>query len=260
MNAILFHSCTREELSTLAQEGCPVVIPLAATEQHGPHLPVFTDSLISEYISKEAVQQASSASGNPFLLAPIVSIGCSQHHIAFGGTISFRSTTYLAMLHDILESLVSCGFTNIIMLNCHGGNEPVMLQAVNDMAVKHKGWFAAASYWNLIPSSQKQQLTDVFGPTPGHAGAFETSAIMAIQPDWINDAAISDQHHSVPWHQHTLPNTFLGKQGTLTGFDGYTDSAIQASREKGQWALDQIVIPAVSEWLQQMAAAMKVEV
>src|SRR5690606_13128755 len=126
------HYMTREEITEKAKAGCAVVIPLAATEQHGPHLPVFTDSLISEHIVTGAVRKAAEAV--PVIMTPVLTIGCSQHHLSFGGTLSFRSSTSLQMLRDIGESLVTDGFTRIMFVTSHGGNEPIMTQTANDRA------------------------------------------------------------------------------------------------------------------------------
>lgn len=243
---ICFHHLTRKELTAKAAKGAAVIVPLAATEQHGDHLPVFTDSLITEYVVRQSVQQA--ATSVSVLMAPIVSIGCSQHHLAYGGTVSFTSTTYLQMLHDIGESLITCGFHKIIFVNGHGGNEKLMLQAAQDLAVRHPVWTAAASYWNIARSALQESGASEIGLVPGHAGSFETSLVQCMAPHLVRQQEIKAEHKMNSWVSSTATGVFLGKHKELTGKDGFTDAAAKATAEKGSVYL-QAVTGEVSNWL-----------
>ena len=254
MSSIWLSHYTREQISEKARQGCAVVIPLAATEQHGPHLPVYTDSLICEHIAARAAEQANKAL--PVLLAPVLPIGCSQHHLAFGGTISFTSATYLQVLRDIGESLVQDGFRKVIFLNGHGGNEPIMHQTANDLAVRHPIWTASASYWSVAREALQALNASEVGMVPGHAGGFETSAIMAIKPELVCLDRIESEHVERPWINSGPSGTFIGKHMELTGAEGYTDAAINASAEKGQAYLDAIV-QSVAAWLTSVVRSME---
>jgi creatinine amidohydrolase len=250
MNDFLFHHGTRETLKRQAEEGYAVVVPLAATEQHGPYLPVFTDSLIGEHLAFEACKQA--AKSTKLLLAPTLVVGCSQHHLAFGGTLSFTSSTYLLMLKEIGESLVSGGFRKIIFLNAHGGNEPMMHQAAQDLAVQHDIWTASASYWSLSRSALTELGAQEMGMVPGHAGGFETSLIASLTPDLLhNERSDSPAHPQRSWINAGPPGSFIGKHSYLTGVDGYTDSAQQADAAKGAMYL-QAIIESTAQWLVQV--------
>ncbi|WP_018757802.1 creatininase family protein [Paenibacillus terrigena] len=249
----LMHLCTREEIAERAGQGCAVVVPLAATEQHGPHLPVYTDSLICEHIIHRAGEQA--ALEVPILITPVLPIGCSQHHLSFGGTISFSSTTYLRVLKDIGESLVLDGFSKIIFVNAHGGNDPIMTQTVNDLAVAHPIWTASASYWSVAGEALRAINAGEVGMVPGHAGGFETSAILAIRPELVRADRIGDEHISREWINSGPPGAFIGRHGELTGYDGYTDSAHTATAERGRLYLDTI-IASLSNWLVHTVQAM----
>lgn len=244
MRGILFHQHTREELNRMAKEGVPVVVPLAATEQHAPHLPVFTDALICEYIVQNAAKKASETM--PILVAPTLPIGCSDHHLRFGGTISFKSSTYLQILTDIGESLITDGFKKIIFVNGHGGNDPQMRQVANDLAVRFPVWTAAASYWTAAQKAFQEANVYEVGPSPGHAGGFETALIMALRNEWIDHKAIPQEHETTPWLFGDITG-FIGKHGVLTGFDGYTDAPVKATPELGRKYLNAIV-DAVAEW------------
>ncbi|NOU65399.1 creatininase family protein [Paenibacillus sp. LMG 31461] len=250
----LFHALTRDQITAFAKSGGAVVVPLAATEQHGPHLPVYTDSMICESVVTKAVQLA--AETVSLLMTPMLSIGCSEHHKNFGGTLSFTSTTYLQMLSDIGNSLVQCGFNKIIYINAHGGNEPLMQQAANDLAVKHAVWTASASYWRIASEVLHEYRMTEAGIIPGHAGAFESSMVMAIRREWVDEMSFKKDHPSVSWIGTGVPGTFVGKHGILTGHDGYTDSPIGASEEKGQVYIEAITSSLV-QWLKTVLHTMK---
>ncbi len=254
MTSIFMQDCTRADISEAARAGAAAVVPLAATEQHGPHLPVFTDSLVCEHIARQAGERAGARV--PLMIAPTLPIGCSDHHLAFGGTLSFSSTTYLAMLRDLGESLVKDGFRKIVFLNGHGGNEPIMHQTANDLAVRHPVWTASASYWSVAGEALRSIDASRVGMVPGHAGGFETAAILALRPELVRRDRISQGHVRRPWINAGPPGAFLGRHLELTGYDGYTDSPAPATPELGRLYLDTIVA-GVADWLVRTVRAME---
>src|SRR5215472_11937967 len=116
---LLFAEMTREELRAIAAETM-VVLPLGATEQHGPHLPAGTDFLAIEHLARAAAERA--ASEISITVAPTLPFGSSDHHLVFGATLSLRTETYYRVLTDLLKSLITDGFRKIFLLNGHGGN------------------------------------------------------------------------------------------------------------------------------------------
>ncbi|MBO9610660.1 MAG: creatininase family protein [Paenibacillaceae bacterium] len=258
MESFQFHQLTREEISSLAKAGYAAVVPLAATEQHGPHLGVGTDSLIGGHIAREAVRKATETGRARLVLAPIVSIGCSGHHLAFGGTLSFSADTYLRMLHDIGESLVRDGFRHIIFINSHGGNAHMMNQAASDLVVRHPIRVAAASYWNAASPFMKDVLAANRGMVAGHAGRFETSAVMALDEAMVRKDRVPREHEELPWLFAGPPGAFYGVHGKLTGNDGFTDASAESSAEQGREQLATIV-DGVAEWFASVYAAMSEE-
>src|SRR5258708_25261880 len=115
----LFAELSREQLRTLAPEPL-VVLPLGGTEQHGPYLMTGTDCLTVESLSREAALKASETV--PVIVTPALPFGSSDHHLIFGGTLSLSTETYFRVLRELLESLVTDGFTRIFLVNGHGGN------------------------------------------------------------------------------------------------------------------------------------------
>ncbi|GAA3402597.1 creatininase family protein [Paenibacillus hodogayensis] len=254
MKSIWMHEHTREEIGEFARNGGAVLVALAATEQHGPHLPVHTDTLIAGRVAELAVRGAGAEV--PLLLAPVLPIGCSEHHLSFGGTISLSPMTYFQVLRDIGESLVKDGFRKIIFLNGHGGNEPMMQQVANDLAVRHPIWTAAASYWSLARESLQHIEASEVGPVPGHAGGFETSAVMALAPELVREDRIGTSHPERDWIFAGPAGAFVGRHGELTGCDGFTDAPVRATADKGRLYV-QTIADSVSGWLVRTVQAME---
>jgi creatinine amidohydrolase len=255
LNGIDFGAYTREQLKQFANDGYTVVIPLAATEQHGPHLPVWTDTVICERICREAIGIATGA-GAKLLMAPVLGIGCSEHHLAFGGTLSISSEVYLQILMDIGRSLCLDGFGKLVFVNGHGGNEWVMQQAAVDLALQYPMWTAAASYWNLAKQALADANAGEIGPVPGHAGAFEAAMMMALNPEVVTGPFEKQEHPAITSIARGMTNVFVGRRGIITGWDGYTDSPGGATKELGEHFFYAIA-RAVGEWLVSCCSSME---
>lgn len=235
--ARLFHELTRGDLHDLAPTAL-AVLPLGATEQHGPHLPVGTDALIVEHIARTA---ADAADPIPIVVAPTIAVGASHHHLPFGGTISLGAETYYHAVHDILASLVSAGFSRIFILNGHGGNEDLGRQVARDLALAHPVAIAAAAYWTIAYEPLSAACAGQGIRLPGHAGAFETALILALRPDLV---AASRPHRERPAENTSLvkqPSYQVAAHGSWQAIDGYTDSPAQATAEAGRGYLELIV-------------------
>src|SRR6476646_8868820 len=97
----------------------PVVFPIAALEQHGHHLPLFTDSLLLGEIIRRTAERV----GDRVLFAPLTWLGNSDHHLDFPGTLSAPPRTYLDLLCGLLENFIQHGFRRLVFVNGHGGND-----------------------------------------------------------------------------------------------------------------------------------------
>ena len=126
----------------------PVVIPIAALEQHGQHMPLFTDSLLLS----EVVRRAHEPLAERVLFAPLMWLGNSQHHLDFAGTMSAAPRTYLDLLKDVVGNFLFHGFQRIVLLNGHGGNTVPSHQALFELRQERRrasGLLLAATYWSL---------------------------------------------------------------------------------------------------------------
>jgi creatinine amidohydrolase len=120
--------CTSPRIAELDRR-MPVIFPIAALEQHGAHLPLFTDSLLLG----EVVRRAHLSLGDRVLMAPLQWLGNSEHHIDFPGTLSAAPRTYLNLLQEMARNFLRHGFKRIVFLNGHGGNMVPAQQAIFEL-------------------------------------------------------------------------------------------------------------------------------
>ena len=241
-NRILLHEITRQDAASRAADAL-VVLPVGATEQHGPHLPLGTDFLIVEHITRAAARAA--RRGIDVLVAPTVQVGSSHHHLPFGGTISLATEHYYSALSDMVESLIQSGFRRIFILNGHGGNHELIQLVARDLALKHACNLGAASYWDLAREALAQREPDLSGHLPGHAGEFETSLIMALRPELVA-APLPHRTAEELTRAAILPAPFRAERhGFWKSIDGFTDSPDLADPELGQRLLE-VIVPTVA--------------
>jgi len=164
----------------------PVIIPVGALEQHGQHLPVFTDSMLLGEIIKRTAEIIKDRA----LFAPVFWLGNSDHHLDFSGTLSASPRTYLDILGDLLENLIYQGFRRIVIINGHGGNDVPGRQAIFEKRQKYRSradllllfgtyWLLGSKAQELDPSLQQSHM--------GHACEWETSMILKIAPQLVHD-------------------------------------------------------------------------
>lgn len=224
-----FTEMNREQLKAEAG-GALAVLPIGATEQHGPHLPTGTDYFTVEAVSREAAQQASSEI--PVIVAPALPFGSSHHHFVFGATMSLSTETYYKVLCDLVESLAKDGFTRIFLVNGHGGNHELAELAARDIALRHPVRVAAGSYWRIAWSELIETGAHRGRLLPGHAGAFETSVMMSLRPDLV---PVERPHRDGAFDSDPAPlSPYRGEShGWWKGIDGFTDSPDAGTAEKG---------------------------
>lgn len=173
MTTLLWAHATRDQLREAAPRAV-AVLPVGAVEQHGPHLPTGTDAAVAEAVAREACGRT--AADVTTLLAPTLAFGSSDHHLPFGGTLSLSPATLSAVLADLLRSLRAGGCERALIVNGHGGNAEICGAAAKAAAVERDMLVAAVSYWHV--SEAPEELEGL--PFPGHAGAFETSLMLAL--------------------------------------------------------------------------------
>lgn len=164
----------------------PVVFPVAALEQHGRHMPLFTDSLLLG----EVVRRVAARYDDRVLFAPLQWLGNSDHHIDFAGTLSAPPRVYLDMLGALLENFLSYGFRRLVLLNGHGGNIVPIQQVVFEVRQRHRSaddlLLLGATYWTL-GSKPHEAGAGIEQQRMGHACEWETSMMLRLEPRLVRD-------------------------------------------------------------------------
>lgn len=173
------------EVASLSRD-TPVIFPIAALEQHGRHMPLFTDSMLTN----ELIRRAEEKIGSRVLIAPLTWLGNSHHHLDFPGTLSAEPRLYIDLLNGLLENFIAHGFKRLVFINGHGGNDVPGKQAVFETRQKHRDrkdllllfityWNLGARPWEREPSIQQRVM--------GHACEWETSMMLRIRPELAGD-------------------------------------------------------------------------
>lgn len=199
------------------------VLPVGSFEQHGPHLPLTTDTLIAMAISNVVAEET------PALLLPPLTISCSHEHAGFPGTVSISIATLSAAVTDIAEGLSPQGIDRLLIINGHGGNHGlgnvVQQSAFGPVRMAlfpaHEDWNDARQAAGVITGAHDDM----------HAGELETSILLAAFPDAVRDGWRSADHtHDDRRHLNTLGMTAY----TTTGVLGRPSAA---TPDKGRAAL-----------------------
>ena len=173
------------DISEAIQKGfTTVVIGVGSTEQHGPHLPTQTDSILGDYLANLIALKLGNA-----LQAQTIRIGCSDHHLSFPGTISLKIETFKAVISDYVESLSKHNFKTIIFLPSHGGNFIPTEEVINELIPKYPG-IKIIGCTNLTRYMMRlwkiAKKDGISAEEAGvHAGELETSQMLAIVEDQV---------------------------------------------------------------------------
>jgi len=185
-NGILLSEMSWVETQKALESGVnTVVFAVGSNEQHGPHLPTSTDSLIGEVLSYKVAKKLGNA-----LQAPTINVGCSQHHMAFPGTITLKPETLKGLIRDYCVSLAKHGFKNIVILPSHGGNFEAVREEVEELrqSLRDVKIIAYTDLEGLLKFLAEFSAKHGIPPSESgaHAGESETSMVLAIRKDLVN--------------------------------------------------------------------------
>ncbi len=233
------------------------ILPVGATEQHGPHLPLCVDSALTEGILQHALAQL--PPDVPVLALPTQTIGLSVEHLAFAGTLSLQPATLLALWTELGACVARAGVKKLLIFNAHGGNVSSMdivarqLRQQCGLLVYHCSWF------NLPLPEQVQQSFSAHEHRFGiHAGAVETSMMLHLAPQLV--AMEQAQHFASTSEQRAQRYAILGNgKSAKLGWAmqdyhpaGAVGDAASADAARGQ-ALVQAAGAGLAQLLQEMA-------
>ncbi len=161
------------------------VLPLGATEQHGPHLPLSVDSVLVDGVVNAALSHLSLA--DPVLVLPTQTLGLSTEHTAFAGTLHVSPQTLIQVWCDIGASVARAGVKKLLMFNAHGGNVGLMDVVARELRAQHGLIVYSSSWYNLpLDASVMAQFSADEHRFGIHAGDIETSMMLALAPDQVH--------------------------------------------------------------------------
>lgn len=193
---VLLAEMTWPEVGELVGPGALVVLPVASTEQHGPHLPLSTDAVILTECVRRAAERVRHRI--PIAVAPTLPFGFSEHHMAFPGTLTLSLPAFLTALTDLCQSLIRHGFRRVLLVNGHGGNQEVLQVAVRQVMARHRAVIGAADYWTVAGPALEAAGAGQIGLVPGHSAGFETTCMLALRPDLVHLDRMPTADLSVP--------------------------------------------------------------
>lgn len=247
---------TGPEVEAALKQTDVLLLPVGATEAHGAHLPLGTDSFEARENCRRAALRLE-ALGCPVVIGPVIPFGTSSFHLGFAGTISLSSHTMINLLTEVCLGLHESGFRKFALVHGHDGNLPVMMVAAQDLVDKTAEAQAMVLNW-LTPLSKVYHKIQTSKNLEGHGGEGETARILVTHPQLVRiDRAI--KHHVPPGemrkiqgpeHIKTGGGVFYAtrryKDHTPYGHIGDPALASEASGNKGY--------DVIAEWLARVIA------
>ncbi|MFW5904092.1 MAG: creatininase family protein [Candidatus Saliniplasma sp.] len=214
-----------------------VLILMGSIEQHGPHLPINTDTLIAEELGVRTAEKLGDA-----LLAPVIRPGCSRHHMEFPGTVSISSRTFKEIVTDYCLAYEKHGFKNIVLIPYHGGNyEPVEeIETELRYKLKKSNLVLVADLeksMQLMNNGMKEAGFDFEEPVI-HAGATETSILMAIDEKLVRKERMEKGHIG----NLSIANLFT------KGLKYYTENGVLGDPVKANKEAGEIILESIVDW------------
>ncbi|WP_180902710.1 creatininase family protein [Martelella soudanensis] len=258
---LIWSEMTRAELARARDANALVLIPTGSIEQHGDHLPVETDMLLSTAVSE--LTAARIAETTPVIVGPSVPFGFTPHHLSWPGTISLRLETYVAMLGDIARSVIDSGFTRAVFVNGHGGNS-APLRSLTGQLITDGYAVGMIDYFQPSASDYIPLLKGTLARA-GHACEQETALMLALSGS--ESAALIEKRIGglqprviQPWIAPGYPDDPITDAGAgwaaIFHADdcGYYGDPAAATIENGE-AILEVTIAALARFLEAFARA-----
>ena len=197
---------------------CIAVLPVAAIEQHGPHLPLSVDTLLVNGVIAAAT--AHLATELRVLFLPTQAVGLSPEHSHFAGTLTLKTETILRLWTDIAESVAAAGIKKLLIFNAHGGNVGVMDLVARDLRARLGLLVYSASWFNLpLTDADGRDVNALFSAEEHrfgiHGGDIETSMMLALDPAHVDMAQAQNFASASQARAHTFDILGNGKSAKL---------------------------------------------
>lgn len=176
---------------------CIAVLPVAATEQHGPHLPLNVDATLVEGVIEAALPHLPAA--QPVLFLPTQAIGFSPEHTRFAGTLTLKAETVIRLWTELAESVAQTGVKKLVLLNSHGGQVGLLDVVARDLRARLGMLVYSVNWFNLpLTGEDGKPVNDLFSAQEHrfgiHAGEIETSMMLALKPEQVDMAKAQNFH------------------------------------------------------------------
>jgi creatinine amidohydrolase len=224
-----------------------VVLPVAATEQHGPHLPLRVDRVLVDGVIAAALPHLRPDLSALFL--PTQSVGLSPEHMRFAGTLTFSNETILRVWTEIAECVAAAGIRKLVLFNAHGGNVSVMDLVARDLRARLNMLVYSVSWFNLpLIDALGNDVNALFSPTEHrfgiHGGEIETSMMLALDPAHVDMSQARDFASSAQARAGQFAILGNGKSAKLAWQTqdynpaGAVGNAANATADKGRAVVD----------------------
>jgi creatinine amidohydrolase len=230
--------CTLPEVEAHLRESAKIVVPVGATEQHGPHAPFGTDAILATEASVRLARRIGA------LVAPALSYGVSGDHRGYAGVPYLSAGTMTALVQDVVVSLADGGFREIILVNGHYTNSIALHAAIMEIGdrVPRGTIVFPFQYWDALPPDQ---LAEYLGAEVGlHANIGETSAVMAVDESLVDLGQAVREYPAFPTEPSPamVAAYFFSARGTLprASRSGVWGDPTGSTAERGRRYLEQI--------------------
>ena len=226
---------------------CIAVLPVAAIEQHGPHLPLNVDTTLVEGVVAAALPHL--PADLPALFLPTQAVGFSPEHTRFAGTLTLKADTILRLWTEVAESVAASGVQKLVLLNSHGGQVGLLDVVARDLRARLGMLVYSVNWFNLpLLDAHGASVAEQFSAHEHrfgiHAGEIETSMMLALQPGQVDMAQAQDFHSTSEDRAQQFSLLGDGRSAKLAwqmqdyNAHGAAGNAAAATAEKGRALLD----------------------
>ena len=235
------------DFASLDRSRCIAVLPVAAIEQHGPHLPLNVDATLVEGVIAAALPQL--PADLPVLFLPTQAVGLSPEHAAFAGTLTLKAETVIRLWTELAESVAATGVKKMVLLNSHGGQVGLLDVVARDLRARLGLLVYSVNWFNLpLLDDRGASVSGLFSAEEHrfgiHAGEIETSMMLALKPDQVDMTKAQNFRSTAQDRAENFPILGDGKSAKLAwqmqdyNPHGAVGNAAAATAEKGQAVLN----------------------
>lgn len=238
----LYRQLTWTEVREAAAEKKVILIPVAAIEQHGYHLPVDVDNLAVEYVTEEAARR----SDGLILVVPMVHYGFNEHNMGFPGTVSVREQVFMDFCYDVGRSFVRQGFDRVMYVNGHGSNQMLCNLVARRLVNTTPALAASMAYWDLAIETEQNLRQSEYPGGMAHGCEFETSIYLYLKPDKVQpDRMVAETPSNISRFIYadlfgSSPVHFVNRWSRVSS-SGVEGDPFKASAEKGKAFTEEVI-------------------